>query len=135
MSYRGPNTQRITRQFETVQQYAGEPVIWKQYISSTSGNTTAYLAGGGITRSYREQWITGLLASPQVGEARFRETQLAGGQVIAGDAVISTQQPLGAQDEIVWRGVSYRVEGANTPVHINGRLWYRVVLRRGDVTA
>lgn len=135
MSYRGPNARRITRQFNDVQGYAGETVLWKQYLSSDSGNVTAYLAGAGTTRTYRQQWITGLVAAPQMGEARFRETQLAAGQVIAGDAVISTLQPLGSQDEIVWRGVDYRVEGANTPIHIGGRLWYRVVLRRGDATA
>lgn len=134
MTYRGPNAQRINAQFSGIQGYAGEAVCWRQYVSGASGNVTAYLAGGGITHYYREQWITGLLAAPQMGEARFRETMLPGGQVIAGDMVLSTQMPLRSNDEVIWRGVTYRIEGDTTPIHIGGQLWYRTVVRRGDAT-
>lgn len=131
--YRGPNVARVGGQFHTVQAWAGEPVTWRQYISA-SGTASGIYAGGGETLYYREQTITALLAAPQMGESRFRETQLPAGQVIAGDAMVSTPQQLGTQDEIIWRGVYYRIEGDSTPIRIGGRVWWRVVLRRGDVT-
>ena len=134
MPYRGPQTGRIAAQIAQIQQYAGETGIWRQYVSASTGTGSGYWAGRGTTTYDREQTITALWASPQVGEARMRETQLPGGQVIAGDAVISTPNPFGARDEIVWRGITYRVEGDSTPIHFGGRVWYRTVLRRGDVT-
>lgn len=134
MSYRGPKASRVGAQFNTVQGYAGEPVIWREFISGATAAGSGQWGGVGTVYYYREQAITGLLAAPQMGESRFRETQLPGGQVIAGDAVISMLHPLGQQDELVWRGVTYRVEGDSTPIHLGGRLWYRTVLRRGDVT-
>ena len=53
---------------------------------------------------------------------------------MAGDVMLSTQDVLGKQDEVQWRGVTYRVEGDGMPVHLGGRVWYRTMLRRGDVT-
>jgi hypothetical protein len=133
MPYRGPKASRIGAQFHTVQAWAGEAVTWREYVSAASAVSGIY-AGGGTTRYYREQQITGLLAAPQMGEARLREIQMAGGQVIAGDVVVSTTQQMGTQDELIWRGVYYRIESDSTPIHLGGRLWYRTVLRRGDVT-
>jgi len=134
MSYRGPNTKRIGSQFNTVQGWAGEAVIWRQFVSGATAAGSGLYGGVGTTCHYREQWATGLIAAPQMGESRFRETQLQGGQEIAGDAVVSMLHPMGSQDELIWRGVTYRIEGDSTPIHLGGRLWYRTVLRRGDVT-
>lgn len=133
MSYRGPNTRRLAAQQREVAGYAGETGVWRQYVSAASGLSGLW-AGAGITRYYQERAITGLWAAPQIGESRFRETQLPGGQVMAGDVVLSTPDELGPQDEVVWRGVTYRVEGDATPIHMGGRVWYRTVLRRGDAT-
>jgi hypothetical protein len=133
MPYRGPNVERNSDQFGTIQGWAGEQVIWRQWVSAVTGSS-GYLAGGGITNYYREQQITALWAAPQMGESRFRETQLPIGQLMAGDAVVSTFQPLGSADELFWRGANYRVEGDAVPIHLGGRLWYRTVVRRGDVT-
>ena len=132
--YRGPGAQRIGGQFATIQGWAGEPVIWRQWVSAASGNTSAYFAGGGVTQYYREQHITAMFAAPQMGESRFRETMLPGGEVLAGDAVVSTMQPLSSRDELIWRGVTYRAASDNAPIHLGQRLWYRTVIRRGDVT-
>jgi hypothetical protein len=134
MTYRGPNTGRIMGQHSAIVSYAGEPCTWREYVSAGAASGSAYYAGGGTTYYYRQQTITALFAAPQMGESRFRETQLAGGQVIAGDMVASTPCALNAQDELIWRGVTYRLEGDWTPIHIGGRVWYRSVLRRGDVT-
>lgn len=131
MGYRGPQTGRIAGQHNAIVQYAGEPCTWRQYVSAASA-TSGYYAGAGTTRYYREQTITAMFAAPQMGESRFRETQLPGGQVIAGDMVASTPTALGTQDEIIWRGTTYRLEGDAVPIHIGGRVWYRTVLRRGD---
>lgn len=132
--YRGPGAQRIGGQFATVQGWAGEQVTWRQWVSASSGTTSGYFAGGGVTQYYREQTITALLAAPQMGEARFRETMLPGGEVLAGDVVASTMQPLSSRDELVWQGTAYRVAGDAVPIHMANRLWYRSVLRRGDAT-
>jgi len=135
MSYRGPNKARIQRQVVgDLMRHAGEPVVWREYISAGSDTGSAYYAGGGTTRYYREQAITGLLAAPQMGESRFRETQMPAGQEVAGDAMITTMTALGIQDELVWRDVTYRIESDSTPERIGGRVMWRTVLRRGDDT-
>jgi hypothetical protein len=132
--YRGPDPFRIGPQFDAIRQRAGETGIWRQYVSAATGSTSAYLAGGGTTRYYRQQVITALWAGPTIGAATVVEAQLPGGQLMAGAALISTQLPLGSQDEVIWRGVTYRVEGDAIPVHIGGRLWYTTPVKRGDVT-
>lgn len=134
MSYRGPNKSRIGAQFATVNQHNAETAIWQMYVSGSTGTASGYWGGLGTTQHYLERPVSALWAAPQMGEARFRETQLPGGQVIAGDAVVSTLLPLGKDDQIIWRGTTYRIEGDSTPVHLGGRLWYRTVLRRGDAT-
>lgn len=133
MTYRGPDASRISGQFVAVQHWAGASVTWRAYVSAATTGS-AYWAGGGQTRYYAERAITAMLAAPQDGEARFRETQLPAGQIIAGDLVASTLHPLGQNDQVVWRGVTYRVESDAVPVYIGGKLFYRTVLRRGDVT-
>lgn len=134
MSYRGPQPSRVSGQFGMVRTYAGATGVWRQNITTTTGTGSAYWAGGGETRTYQERTITALWAAPQAGDARFRQTQLPAGQVMAGDAVASTPEKLGPNDEIVWGGVAYRVEGDSTPVTLGGQIWYRTVMRRGDVT-
>lgn len=133
MSYRGPNSTRISGQFGSVGGWAGAQVTWRAYVSA---NTTgsALWAGAGPTRYYAERPVTAMFAAAGGGESRFRETLLPAGQVMAGDVVASTQQPLGQNDQLVWRGVTYRVEGAAVPVYLGGQLWYATVLRRGDAT-
>lgn len=134
MPYRGPNTQRISAQFATIQQYHGEVCTWRQYVSAVTAAGSGYYGGGGVTLYYREQTITGLWAAPQMGEARMRETQLPGGQVIAGDVVLTSPVIISPMDEVILRGTVYRIEGDYTPINIGGHVSYRTVLRRGDTT-
>lgn len=134
MSYRGPAARRVGAQQQQIQGHAGEACTIRVYVSAVTASGSAVWAGGGTERYYRETTITGLFASPSLGEARFRETQLPAGQVVAGDVIVSTPTALGLQDEVVWRGVSYRIEGDSVPVTLQHRVWYRTVLRRGDVT-
>jgi len=129
VTYRGPRAARIGGQFQDIQGWAGESCIWRQYVSAASA-TSGYYAGGGTTRYYRQQTITGLLWT----DMHQVENLLPGGMVMAGDVMISTPQPLGDQDEVVWSGVTYRVEGDTTPMHLGGRVWYATPLKRGDTT-
>ena len=129
MPYHGPDSARIMRQQTALMAYAGETGIWRQYASASTASGTGVWAGVGTTLYYRQQEITGLWAL-----ATQQENQLPGGQIMAGDAMLSTQDVLGKQDEVQWRGVTYRVEGDSMPVHLGGRVWYRTMLRRGDVT-
>lgn len=132
VGYRGPQANRINDQFREVQQYAGETGIWKQYLSASSGNVSAWLAGGGTTQHYRWQVITALWAAPQMGESRYREYPTPAGEMIAGEAVISTTHALSMNDEIVWRGVAYRVNSDPVPIVLGGRRWWRTLVKRGD---
>lgn len=129
MAYHGPDSARIMRQQTAVMAYAGETGIWRQYASASTASGTGVWAGVGTTLYYRQQVITGLWAP-----ATQQESQMPGGQIMAGDAMLSTLDVLGKQDEVQWRGVTYRVEGDSLPVHLGGRVWYRTMLRRGDVT-
>src|SRR3972149_4987245 len=132
MPYHGPDSARIMRQQTALMAYAGETGIWRQYASPSTAPGTGVWAGGGTTVCDRQQVITGLWALAPMGN--FQERQLPGGQIMAGDAMLSTRDVLGKQDEVQWRGVTYRVEGDSMPVHLGGRVWYRTMLRRGDVT-
>jgi hypothetical protein len=131
VAYRGPASARIAGQFSVVQGWAGTVVMWRCYVSASATGNSAYWAGGGQQRYFVERPITALLAAPR---GIPREAQLPAGQVMAGELTISTQQPLGVSDQIVWGGVVYRVEGVPFPVTMGGTVWYRTVLRRGDAT-
>jgi hypothetical protein len=39
--------------------------------------------------------------------------------------MMTTDSPLGAQSEIVWRGTAYRIAGAAMPENIGGHIMYR----------
>ena len=134
VSYRGPNARRVASQFTRVAGEHGQGVVWRHYVSASTGTASGYYAGAGTTRCYAERGITGLMAAPQMGESRFREYATFGGQVLAGDMVLSCPHPLGQQDEIVWQGTTYRVESDSTPIRYANVLWYRTLLRRGDAT-
>lgn len=133
VGYRGPQHRRVAWQFQRIAGDHGETLIWRQYVSAETGGS-ARLAGGGTTRYYQERTITGLLAAPQFGESRFREQQLPAGQVVQGEAVLSLPYPIGKQDELIWRGVTYRVEGDNVSVNYGSETWYRTILKRGIAT-
>jgi hypothetical protein len=115
-----------------LQFYAAEAVTWRQWISASTGSGSAYAAGGGESACYRDQTISAVFSLPRTWDARAHQEQTPGGTLIAGDVIASTFQALGDQDQVIWRDVSYGVEGESIPVRIGGRLWYRTVLRRGE---
>jgi hypothetical protein len=124
----------VGAQFDRIAGEHGQAVTWRQYVSASTGTSSAYYGGGGTTRYYREQTITGLIAAPRMGESRFREYSIFGGQVLAGDIVVSLPHEMDRQDELIWRGTTYRVESDSTPITQGGTTWYRALMRRGDVT-
>jgi hypothetical protein len=134
VKYRGPQPQRIARQFNAIGTEHGQPVTLRTYVSASTGTTSAYFAGGGTTRYYVERPITALFYAPSLGKVQDRQQQLAAGQVLVGRMVVSLSEAVGAQDEIIWRGTAFRVESDNTPTTFGDRVWYRAILTRGDAT-
>ena len=127
--YRGPDASRVRGQMQTVMSHNGETGTWRQYVSASTGTASGIYGGAGVSLHYREQTITGLLAIP-----KFLEMQYPGGQIPAGIMQLSTDVRLGMQDEIIWRGVTYRIESDPSPVHMGDRVWWYALLSRGDVT-
>lgn len=125
MSYRGPNTQRMTVQIDDVLRVAGYTATWRQYISASAGVADA---GLGDRSYYREQVITALMYQ---GYKVQPERQRAVGLIADAEFVVSTREQLGRRDELVWRGVTYRVESDPQPARLVG-LWMTTV-KRGDV--
>lgn len=135
MTYRGPDPSRMSTQFAGLQAYAGQTVTWRSWIAASASSTSAYLAGAGRVDTWREQQITALIAAVGQGNApSFRENAAPGGQIMAGDMTLSTRERLGVQDQVVWRGVTYRIEGDPQPYRAGGHLWYNTYIRRGDAT-
>ena len=101
--YRGPDRARMQRAYVDIFKHAGHTAIWRQWVSAVSGNADA---GLGATDYYREQTITAVI-SPL---APLGERVMALGTLLSGDVQIATREQLGARDEIIWRGKTYRVE-------------------------
>ena len=129
MPYHGPDPERMRAQFAGLQAFVGQSVTLRTWVSASTASTSAYMAGGGKTDSYRQQQITALMKPSQPQEA-----MAPGGMVMAGDMIASTPQALGNQDQLVWQGVTYRIEGDSLPIRAGGRLWYHTYIRRGDAT-
>lgn len=134
VKYRGPQPQRIARQFNAIAQMHGQAVTLRQYVSGATGTGSAIYAGHGTTRYYVERPITALFYAPSLGKVQDRQQQLPAGQVLEGRMVVSLSHPVNNQDEIIWRGTAYRVESDNTPTTFNNATWYRAILSRGDKT-
>jgi hypothetical protein len=124
MAYRGVQAARIRQNAGDILSQAGYTATWRQYVSASEG--IAY-AGLGETQHYREQTITALLYQSY---QRQPEGQRAVGMLAAGEFAASTRERLGRQDELVWRGTTYRVESDPQPSHVAG-LWM-VTVKRGE---
>jgi len=128
MSYRGPNRQRIEAQRQsTIDTYAGYSALWRQYVSASTGNA---FAGRGDTLHYREQWITAHVYGIPGAPANITERQRAAGMVTEGKFFISVPVQIGAQDELIWQGDTYRIEGTPIPSQIDG--YFTVQVKRGE---
>lgn len=127
MSYRGPNRERMMTQMNgSILPGAGQVMTWRQYISASAG---VDVAGEGDTPFYRQQTITAVMGMGQMAMPNLPQHQTPAGQVVAGQFYIVTQAPIAKDDEIVWRGQTYRVESDPTPsVMVSG---FVAQLKRG----
>mgnify|MGYP007083421584 CR=1 FL=1 len=115
MSYRAPNSARIAaQQLGTHFQHAGHTATWKQYISASAGIAAA---GMGSAPRYREQTITALFGS---GHAHAPEQPTPAGLFAAAEIYAVTRERVGRSDELVWRGIPYRVESDPAPGRLAG---------------
>lgn len=127
MPYRGPQSARMTQQVEqTIIEYAGLPLLWRQFISASSGVS---LAGFSPTRYFRESVITGVLGRAPIQFAVV-EGQTPGGALAQGRFNVTTREKLGREDELIWDGDVYRVEGEAIPARMSN-MW-TVEVKRGD---
>jgi len=129
--YRGPQFPRMSAQLATIAQTHGMTGTWRALVSAETANTSAYLAGAGITEHWRDVTISGMFALAR-GNAVWKQHQTPGGMIQAGDAFISTFQKLSDRDIVIWDGVRYNVDGDAMPIRMGDLVWYRAVLCRGD---
>jgi len=121
-----PDYGQVRRQQRALGDFVGETAQLRTYVSASAG-TPAY--GVGDEPQYQTRVVTALLRP-----VAFDEVQAAGGQFFAGDmmAMVLDAAP-GPKDEIVYRGVTYRLASDTWPQPLAPSA-YRMVLRRGDAT-
>jgi hypothetical protein len=111
-------------QMAEILRQVGQTATWRQWVSA--GDSFDHL-GLGDTQYYREQVITALFYESY---QRQPESQRSVGMIAEGAFAVSTRERLGRQDELRWRGVTYRVESDPQPSIVAG-LWM-TMLKRGD---
>lgn len=127
MPYRGPQTGRAVQQVDAhVIEHAGQPLLWRQFVSASSGVT---VAGFSPARYFQEQTITGILGRAPV-QFMVSEGQTPAGALAQGRFLVTTRERLGREDELVWRGETYRVESEAIPSRMSN-MW-TVEVKRGD---
>lgn len=110
MPYRGNIPGRRAGQMTDVFQQAGYTATWRKYVSASTGVVDA---GLGETQYYQETIITALLGENMT--PNIRERQQSVGLTVAADIFAVTREALGRRDELLWRGVTYRVESDPVP--------------------
>ena len=117
----------LARQQRQVAANVGETAIYRCYVSASAGSPQY---GIGDADNYVERIVTGLFQS-----VLFNEQLVPGGQFVAGDMIATLIDCTpSSRDEIIWRGVTYRLESETTPQQIVGTSALRVLLRRGQPT-
>lgn len=114
-----------TQTQDSVMRYAGNTATWRQYVSASAG-VAEY--GEGSALFYAERTITAVFGRGILGQ--FLEYQQAAGMEAAGVVPMSSPWKIGRQDEIVWRGVTYRVEADPVPARMLGH--WTVQLKRAN---
>ena len=111
--------------------YAGQTATWHKFVSASAGVPAA---GFGSAVYYTDFLITAVFGGGVAGAGGTVDAnltrQLAMGQQEAGMIRISTQEQLSKTDEIIWRGVRYRVDTDSQLSPLNG-YWMSVIVR-GD---
>jgi hypothetical protein len=128
MPYRGVQQDRMYQQTTEIVRQAGFTATWRQYVSASAGVS---VAGFGGASSYREQTITAVMGGLMNSVVSpNRQMQTPAGQIAAGDLRIMTNVRMSDKDEVIWRGVRYRVDADAQPSQLNG--YWMSILTRGD---
>jgi len=126
-----PNFDYMARQQRDIASWVGEVATWRRYVSADSLAPSSLAAGGGAASYYTTRPVTGLFAA-----VSFDEIGQAGGYLMQGDMRATLIDAIPApEDEIVWRGVSYRVMSDPLTQPIVGASALRFILRRGQPIA
>lgn len=112
MPYRLDNARISMQQSDNIFRHAGQTATWRQFISASAGVPAA---GFGDAPQYREQTVTALF-----GDVKSPETPYAAGMIAAADIFAVMRERPARQDELLWRGVSYRVDSDPAPARLAG---------------
>lgn len=121
-----PDVERLRRNAATVFSGNGETATLRTYVSASAGAPQFGVAHG---LTYNERIITAMFASNIFGAPRPNERAWPAGLTQNAELMMTTEWPVDARDEVVWRGTAYRVAGAAMPETIGGRVMYRNPLR------
>ena len=122
-----PDREYIARNAGVIFSGAGETALLRAYVS---GASAANDFGYADSFRYNARTVTGLFAIGPIGGVTLaREMQFAGGQAQANVLTVTLPFSIGAQDEIIWRGTAYRVDGQGTPEVLGGRVLWRSPLK------
>jgi hypothetical protein len=122
MPYRGPHAERIGTQSEAIFTHAGQTVTWRRFVSASG---TANAAGFGAVPQFREQTVLAL-----IGPVKQPEAPGAAGTMVSGELFAVLRERPSRRDELVWRGIHYRVESDPAPASLAGT--YTMTLKRSD---
>jgi hypothetical protein len=115
------------QQNEAIYQHAGQTAVWRKYVSASAGNP---VLGLGSASYYAERWITAQFYGVPGQGFSLPDNQTFAGMVTQGSFAVSTREELGQQDELVWRGDTYRIESDTVPTRIGGSNIYAI--KRGS---
>lgn len=104
---------------------ASQSVTWRRYVSGSTGIPEAGLYGSAY---YTEKSISAYMG--QYFPANVRQQQFGGGMIPVGAFIAVTPHPLQKDDELVWNGNTFRVEGEPTRVALTQN--YVVEIKRGS---
>src|SRR3990167_2604793 len=126
-----PDVDRVRRGAQVVRGGAGEPALLRTCVSGGGGNAQY---GAGAPLRFTERTITAMFAANVAaqGVPFPTERRLPGGEAQAANLYVSTDEPLNARDELVWRGTAYRIDGSPVPQVLGGRALWRSPLKLAD---
>lgn len=104
---------------------ASQNVTLRRYVSAVDGVSEA---GFGASAYYAEKPISAFMG--QFFPPNIRQTQFAGGMIPAGAFICVSPFQLQKDDELVWNGETFRVEGEPTRVALTQN--YVVEIKRGS---
>lgn len=131
MPYRNPDIFRNRQQTEIIHRYAGQTAVWRQYISANPPTGDGVAAGFGVVTNYREQVVTGVFGGGDAGGGVMSTNQQearAAGTIAGGMVRMVSNVQMHDQDEVIWQGITYRVDTDSQPAIMAGS-WQAILTR------